>query len=189
MFQLSDSNPNLMPWGYKIIGIDENTEPVQINLGKQPHLLEFFKCVHSVPCVGYGISAIKNKLKKEFIGLSSNEIKNLKFNNVPITETIYEPELFFSGDTTHELFEIESNKKILSYPNIIIECTFINEEDQTHAKEKLHMAWSNLKPYVESNSNTNWILTHFSQKYRKEQVETFFNKENISNVKVWCNLK
>jgi len=65
-------------------------------------------------------------------------------------------------------------KEILKYPNIIIECSFILDEDLPHAKEKKHMAWSNLKPLVQSNSQIQWILTHFSQKYKKELVENFF---------------
>jgi ribonuclease BN (tRNA processing enzyme) len=51
------------------------------------------------------------------------------------------------------------------------------------------MCWSNLKKYIQSNSSTQWILTHFSQKYKKEFVEDFFQKENLPNIKVWCNLK
>lgn len=177
---------------YEIIGIDENTPPVEIILSKQPHLLEFFKCDHSVPCVGYGISIIKNKLKSEYTNLSSNQIKELKFSGVEITHEVYEKEFFFSGDTTHKLFELNGlngEEKILSYPNIIIECTFILDEDLIHANKKQHMAWSNLKPYIESNPQTNWILTHFSQRYKKKQVEEFFFKINLPNIKVWCNLK
>jgi ribonuclease Z len=191
MFKLSDSNPDTVAHGYEIIGVDENTLPVEITLGKQHHLLEFFKCVHSVPCVGYGISVIKNKLKQEYTGLKPDEIKKIKFSGIEITEKVIEKEFYFSGDTTHELFELESNKnkQILSYPNIIIECSFVFEEDLTHAFEKKHMGWSNLKPYIQSNPNTNWILTHFSQKYKKEQVEKFFEQENIPNIKLWINIK
>ncbi len=189
MFQLSDCDKNMIPHGYNIIGVDENTPSVEVSIGKQPHLLEFYKCVHSVPCIGYGISVIKNKLKKEYIGLKSNEIKDLKMNGIEITERVYEPEFFFSGDTTHEIFELEKNKKILTYPNIIVECTFITENDIEHANDKKHMCWLNLKKYVEENTETNWILTHFSQKYRREEVETFFLSENMPNVKVWCNIR
>jgi ribonuclease Z len=189
MFKLSDSNPNTIAHGYEIIGVDETTPVMEIQLGKQTHLLEFYKCVHSVPCVGYGISIIKNKLKSIYQGLSPNEIKELKFAGTEITEKIIEPEFYFSGDTTHELFELEKGKKILSYPNIIIECSFVLDEDLSHATEKKHMGWSNLKPYLQLNPNTNWILTHFSQKYKKEQIEEFFKQENIPNIKLWINIK
>jgi ribonuclease Z len=196
MFALANPNPEQDNMdldkeniNYEIIGVDENTQPIEIILGKQPHLLEFYNCDHSVPCVGYGISIIKNKLKPEYTGLKPNEIKELKFSGIDITEKVIYPEFFFSGDTTQELFASDKGKQILKYPNIIIECSFILEEDLEHAKQKKHMAWSRLKPFVQSNPLTQWILTHFSQKYKKELVEEFFTNENLPNIKVWCNLK
>jgi ribonuclease Z len=197
MFILADPNPDNINLSderkkyYEIIGVDENTQPVEIILAKQSHLLEFFKCDHSIPCIGYGVSVIKKKLKQEYNGLKPEEIKKLKFSGTEINERVIEKEFFFSGDSTHELFELETNKnkKILSYPNIIIECSFVLQEDLSHAIEKKHMAWSNLKPYVQSNPNIQFILTHFSQKYKKEQIEEFFKQENIPNIKLWTNIK
>lgn len=198
MFALANPNPNeLNPElnfdeslkNYEIIGVDEETKPIEIMLGKQIHLLEFYKCTHSVPCIGYGISIIKNKLKSQYIGLKQNELKELKFSGQEITEKVIEPEFFFSGDTTVELFELSKGREIFKYPNIIIECSFILNDDLKHAEEKKHMCWSNLKSHVESNPQICWILTHFSQKYKKEQVENFFSQENLSNIKIWCNLK
>jgi len=119
--------------------------------------------------------------------------------NVEITEGIYEHELFYGGDTTHKLFDDYANKdnnkdnninkNIFKYKNIIIECTFVYEDDLTHAENKKHMHWLNLKKYVESNVSTNWILMHFSQKYKKKDIEEFFINENLSNIKLWCNIK
>ena len=194
MFALSEGDENFRPFGYEIIGVNSTTEPVEIMLSSQPHLLEFYQCVHSVPCVGYGISAIKNKLKPEYVGLNSNQIKQLKFEGKEITSRVFEPMLFFSGDTTHELFNLDSNnltKKtpILSFSNIIIECSFVMPEDLECAKEKKHMNWQNLYPIIKSNPSTNWILTHFSQKYKKNELENFFLKENLPNVKAWINIK
>jgi ribonuclease Z len=194
MFNLANPTPDILdsfdrPKNYEIIGVDENTQSVEIELGKQTHLLEFFNCDHSVPCVGYGISTIKNKLKKEYVSLSSKEIRELKFEGKEITEKVVEPEFFFSGDTTHKIFELTKGKQILKYPNIIIECSFIFDEDLDNADKKKHMCWSNLKPFVETNSQINWILTHFSQKYKREQVENYFSSLDLPNVKPWCNLK
>lgn len=203
MFQMSDCNNEVIPHGYEIIGIDENTPSIELMINKQLHLLEFYKCDHTVPCIGYGISLIKNKLKKEYIGLSTKEIKELKMQNVEITERIYEHELFYGGDTTHKLFDdyankdnnkdnnkdININKNIFKYKNIMIECTFVHEDDITHAENKKHMHWLNLKKFVESNISINWILMHFSQKYKKKDIEEFFINENLSNIKLWCNIK
>ena len=76
----------MIPNGYEIIGVDENTPSVEILLGKQPHVLEFFKCVYLVPYIGYRVSIIKNKLKSEYIGLHKDKIKELKFDKIKITK-------------------------------------------------------------------------------------------------------
>ncbi len=94
MFQLSTNDSLIIPHGFELIGVDEDSQSMEIMINNQNHLLEFYKCDHSVPTIGYGISIIKNKLKQEYIGLKANEIKNLKSQNITITETIYEPEFF-----------------------------------------------------------------------------------------------
>lgn len=190
MFQLSDGNEDMMPSNYTIIGIDKSDSGFSINIGKSPHIVEIFNCDHSVPCIGYGISSIKNKLKPEYAGLSGKEIKQLKSSGTEITDTIYLPEFAFLGDTTHHVFTTEPN--ILKYKSVICECTFLTEDDLSHAEEKKHMNWINLKPIIQANQDTTFILTHFSRKYTKEFVDELFDKElkenNITNVKLWCNL-
>ncbi len=193
MFQLTCNDNITLPRGYKVIGVNSQTEPIEIMIGKQLHQIEFYDCVHSVPCVGYGISIIKNKLKQEYVGLDTKTIRDMRTNKINITEIVKIPEFFFSGDTTHEIFNLDANnieKKtpILNYQNIIMECSFVNTEDLIHASEKKHMNWNNLKPWIQSNPQIDWTLTHFSQKYKKEQLEIFFQQENLSNVKPWINL-
>lgn len=188
MFQLSNGDASMIPHGFDLIGVDENTEPVEITIGNLPHVMEFYKCEHSVPTIGYGVSVVKNKLKQEYIGLKPNDIKDLKSRGIEITDTVHEPEFFFSGDTTHEIFNRPANAKLLTYPNIIMECTFVYPEDESHASEKRHMFWNNLRPYIESIPNVNWVLTHFSQKYKREDIRKFFEETKIPNIKVWLNI-
>jgi F0F1-type ATP synthase delta subunit len=68
----------------------------------------------------------------------------------------------------------------------------LTEEDLSHAEEKKHMNWINLKPIIQANPEVTFVLTHFSRKYKKEFVDEFFETEfadnNITNVKLWCNL-
>lgn len=188
MFRMSNCDASTIPHGFELIGIDENTDPVQITITNQPHLLEFYKCEHSVPCIGYGISVIKNKLKKEYTGLKPNDIKELKLKGIGITETVIEPEFYYSGDTTHKIFDNPANKKILMYPNIIIESSFVFPDDMSHAEEKKHMYWPNLRTYVEATPETNWILIHFSQKYNRENIEKHFEEMKLPNIKLWLNI-
>ena len=93
-------------------------------------------------------------------------------------EVTYETKLnefVFLGDTTHHVFELEPN--ILNYKTVICECTFLTEDDLSHAEEKKHMNWINLRPIIKSNPEVTFVLTHFSRKYKKEFVDEFFHTE------------
>lgn len=186
MFQLSDSDDKMKPSNYTIIGLDVSNSGFFMDIGKAQHKVEIFNCVHSVPCIGYGINGIKNKLKSEYANLSGKEIGTLRKQGVQVTDTLYIPEFVFLGDTTHEIFN--QHPEILSYKNVMCECSFIGENDLNNAQDKLHMHWNNLKPFIVSNPNTNFILTHFSRKYTKAEVDEHFERENLPNIKVWCNL-
>lgn len=189
MFQLSDASADVKPIGYTIIGVDESTPPVQVMIQNQPHQISFHKCVHTVPCIGYGISLIKRKLKAEYANLSSEEIKKLKMTDrsLDLSEPRIEPQVFFAGDTTHELFE--RDPRVLEFPNIIVECTYLEDSDLERAEEKKHMLWRNLLPYIRSYTGTQWILSHFSQKYTKRFIEDKLSNEGLSNLKLWVNVK
>ncbi len=186
MFQLSDCNDQMQPEGYKVIGVEPGDE-FELFIGKSKHTVQVFACTHSVPCVGYGISLSKNKLKPEYAGLKSNEIKELKAKQIEITQEIKSKEFCFLGDTTHQVFI--ANPDILTWSNVMVECTFVSPDDLSHATEKSHMHWDNLKQVIVANPQVNWILTHFSQKYKKAELEEFFAKENLPNVKLWMNIK
>jgi ribonuclease BN (tRNA processing enzyme) len=77
--------------------------------------------------------------------------------------------------------------------NIIIECSFITDDEIEHAISKKHNHWNYMKKYVVENPQVNFILTHFSPRYKKKEIEDFFEKElqdnNINNVVLWINVE
>ena len=190
MFQLSDGDDQMKPSGYTIIGIDKSNSGFTLEIGKSKHEVEIFNCDHSVPCIGYGISSIKNKLKPEYASVSGKEIAQMRKQGVEVTYETKLNEFVFLGDTTHHVFELEPN--ILNYKTVICECTFLTEDDLSHAEEKKHMNWINLRPIIKSNPEVTFVLTHFSRKYKKEFIDEFFQTEfaehGITNVTPWCNL-
>lgn len=186
MYQLTSCDDQMVPSGYEIVGVDSSTAPVRLTIGGEPHEVAFFQCDHSVPCVGYGFSLIKRKLKPEYVGLSGNDLKQLKREGVDITDEHMAHELFFSGDTTHRV--LDNYPAILNYRNILIECSFLDPEDVVRAEEKKHMCWTHLERYVREHPDVQWILSHFSQKYKKQYVNDFFEAQKLPNVKLWNNL-
>ena len=144
--------------------------------------IELFKCTHTIPTTGYGFIEIRQKLKDEYIGSSKLEIENFKKTGTEITRTVEVPLFCYLGDTTHHVFYknkecTEYNPHIEKYKNIITECTFYEEEDIKHAKDKKHTHWNNINKYIAEHPENNFILYHFSMKYKPYEVSKFFKKQ------------
>jgi ribonuclease Z len=151
-----------------------------LTIRKNPYLIEVFKCNHSIPTVSYGIKVIKHKLKEEYLGLPGKEIAILRKEGKKITNEVINPVLAYVCDTTIKVFAL--NPTILNYKTVIIECTFLKDEDSNGSD---HIAWNELKPFVVGNPHVNFILIHFSMKYKESEIRDFFLSEEVTNVRPW----
>lgn len=144
------------------------------------YLFEIFACDHSIPTVSYGIKMVKHKLKEEYLGLPGKEIAALKKDGKEITKQIIIPALAYICDTTIKVFEM--NPTILNYNTVVIECTFLKEEDSNGSD---HISWPELKPVILKNPHINFILMHFSMKYKESEIRDFFQSEGLPNTMPW----
>lgn len=167
--------------GCDLIGVTPGTR-LPISLKNRPHLLEIIACDHSVPCVGYGLSEKRKKLKSEYTGLTSKEIGALRKEGKEVTVETDMPFFLFLGDTSSRILQ---DPLLEQYPVIMIECTFLLPEEQKQADETKHMHWSELKPYVTAHPHITFILYHFSQRYTSKQISEHFEAQNIKNIIPW----
>ena len=65
----------------EIIPVEAKTQ-ISIYIKKNKFNLEIFQCFHQVPCVGYGVSEVRKKLKEEYTKLSGREIGELRKNAI-----------------------------------------------------------------------------------------------------------
>ena len=146
--------------------------------------IETHRLTHSVDSIGFGINEIKNSLKSEFKDLSSKEIAILKKNGIEITEKIVVPILLFISDTSSAVLP---NLPFYNYKLIIIECTFIEDEHYQEAINRKHIHWNDLKTYISKYSNSQFILTHFSSRYKDEYLieKEIELKEEYPNIIFW----
>ncbi len=189
MYQLSVGSESFRPFNYKIIGLDTKSDPIIFSHKNKPHQLEIFKCNHSVPCLGYGISEIRRRLKPEHMNQDKSYYIEAKKNGIELNEKYEFKKFIFLGDTDHKVFDLAINPNIFSYPTIIVECSYINEEDLSNATENKHMHLSNLLPVIQAHQDITFILIHFSPRYKKADVEEHFSKLDLPNVKLWLNIK
>jgi len=147
--------------------------------GKDKWLVEQIKCSHGIESIGFGFSVEKIKLKEEYSSLVGHEIKKLKDDGIDITYKKIEPIFLFLGDTNKNIL---SNEQIYKYPTIIIECTYIYDDEISLAKKNKHIHWLDIEKTIKEYSDTQFILIHFSMKYTRDEIKTFFTKQNLSNL-------
>lgn len=160
---------------FNIIGANPH-DIIQLNNNYKIHVYDL---CHNVPCRGYGLQLTRTKLKEQYVGLPSGEIVKLKKNKVNITETHDEKVFAYLTDTTHEVFD--KNSELLEYPYVMIECTFLpcriseqNKKDEMElAAESHHMHWNNLYPIMKLHKEITFVLIHFSNRYTDEELTQF----------------
>jgi ribonuclease Z len=165
---------------------NENGEEKVRYKGGKPMKMEIIKCDHSVPCVGYGLTEKRLKLKDEYKHLQGKEIGALKKSGVDINFEEDFPFFCYLGDTSPKVLE---DPRLEKYVTLMIECTFILPDEHDNSVYTKHMHWEYLKPYVLSHPKMNFILFHFSQRYKPDEIKEFFDKEfldeSITNVNLW----
>lgn len=163
---------------YEVIGVRPE-EIFTIEIKGKKYEVEVFEMDHTVPCVGYGISEIKTKLKQEYHTLSGKEIKELKNQGIVVTEEIKVHQFCYLGDTSIKALE---NNNIFKYKNIMIECTFLDDKELERADEHCHIHWKYLHPIIEQHKDNYFLLYHFSARYDKEYILNFFKNYNYENM-------
>lgn len=86
-------------------------------------------------------------------------------------------------------------KLIFQCSTIVVECSFlaVGMDDAKAEKEAIsrgHVAWTQLRPYVESHPEIEFILVHFSKRYSDQEVRAYFETASSSgsrppNVLLW----
>ncbi|XP_020270217.1 nuclear ribonuclease Z isoform X3 [Asparagus officinalis] len=137
---------------------------VGLNVGEEFQIrkdlkVKAFRTYHAIPSQGYVIYSVKQKLKQEYVGLSGNEIKNLRLSGVEITYTVTSPEIAFTGDTKSDFIVDPDNTDALKARILVMESTFVDDAmsiqhardfGHTHLFEEIEAAISKLPPSLSS---------------------------------------
>jgi ribonuclease Z len=152
---------------WKINGL----EPFPVEIGNilsfPTYQVEVLRAVHTTTSQGYGFISKKSKLCKEFIGLSKNELTDLKKTGTSITEEVMIPEFAFYCDST--IHNLLNYKEWIKYPTIVVECTgFPESHKKEQVKSRGHTHFDDLLPVMLKHKNKHWVLIHASLKCNDE---------------------
>jgi ribonuclease Z len=76
--------------------------------------------------------------------------------------------LFYTGDTDREIFAV--NEALFRAEVVIIECSFIAEDDQARAVKYRHIHFDDIVEVAERFENEMIVLSHFSRRYGRSEI-------------------
>ena len=123
---------------------------------------------HRVPTVGYLFSEIRRKLLAELEGTPGEEIARLRREGIAVTRREEVPLLAYTGDCGGEIFD--AAPQLFTARVLLIECSFLIPEDRDRAREYAHIHLDDVLARADDFRNEAIVLTHFSQRYRPEQI-------------------
>jgi len=123
---------------------------------------------HRVPTVGYLFSEVRHKLLPGLEGTPGDEIARLRARGEVVTRREEIPLLAYPGDCSADVFD--AAPELFDARVLLIECSFVLAEDVGRAVEYAHIHLADLIARAERFRNDAIVLTHFSQRYRPEEI-------------------
>ena len=148
-------------------------EQVVLKKGGTEYICEAIECQHRVVCLGYNFLIRRKKLLDVYKDFPGAEIGRLRKSGVEVMSVCEEPFLCYLGDTTAKVFE-RYPRLLKDQKLVIVECSFIDDADVERAETTKHMHWTSLRPHIEDNPETLFVLIHFSLKYSNLELRNFF---------------
>ncbi|MDY6913585.1 MAG: MBL fold metallo-hydrolase [Planctomycetota bacterium] len=121
-----------------------------------------FATRHVPGSLGFAVIDVRNKLKDEFTGLTSQQLVELKKKNVEITYRLEFPlvaSLLDTGPANYADMPAVANAKAL-----LIECTFFDNDHLSRARAGKHLHVSDLPKVLEGMSNERIIIVHVTRR-------------------------
>ncbi|KAJ4712159.1 nuclear ribonuclease Z-like [Melia azedarach] len=135
-------------------------------------IVKAFKTYHVIQSQGYVVYSVKQKLKKEYLGLPGDEIKKLKTSGTEITYTVTTPEVAFTGDTMSDFIVDEANTDVLRAKILVMESTYVDDSATVEqARDYGHTHLSEIVNYADKFENKAILLIHFSARHKLEEIQ------------------
>ena len=130
---------------------------------------------HTVPSVGYIVWERRKKLKAEYVGMSGDQIRDLRLSGIEISEERRLPVVAYTGDTAPE--GLDACPAMYDAQILITEMSFVAP---SHRKDKIHKyGHMHLDDFVERQDrfrNELIVAGHLSTRYGDKQVTHYVKK-------------
>lgn len=169
---------------------------IEFKSNKKKLMVKIFQTDHTIDSVGFAFSELVKKRDPAFLNCNQEELKLLSRSGVKLTIEEYHERFIYTGDTRNSIF-LDPNLGIdwSKYPVIITECTFvgnllsneINQEISLFDNSRGHNHLDNLVKVAEKYPKTKFLLCHWSDRHKKEDLAEYFERQKFSNIEPWIN--
>jgi len=171
-------------WG-RLDGSAIDVELVGVKAGDEyqikPNLyVRVFPTKHCRGSVGYSVIEKRKKLREEYLGLTGQEIVELKEKGVEIDYTLEVPIVSYLGDTQYA--EFDSLDYVRDSKILIAECTFFLEEHMDRAEAGKHMHIDEFAELMKNMNNEYIIVTHLTQRMGIGQAKQILKKKLAKDI-------
>jgi ribonuclease Z len=189
---VEDTERMLRSWqkldrGRMICDLVPVTAGQEIELSRE-YVATVFATTHTVPSVGYIVWERRKKLKPELVGLSQNEIRDMRMSGQEVSHEVRVPIVCYTGDTSPK--GLDQEPAVFQAKILICEVTFFRPE---HRKEKIHkFGHTHLDDILERADkfeNEKIIFCHLSTRYDIKMavrgIEKKLPESLKSRVEIW----
>ncbi len=129
---------------------------------------------HGGPSLGYALISIREKLKPEFAGKSSQELAALRRQGVQIQYRIEVPMVTYLGDTS--LGTVFDHPDVQNAEILVTELTFFDPSHQTRAKAGKHLHVEHFLKVFPKLKNPNIVIAHVSRRIGMRKAKAILRK-------------
>jgi ribonuclease Z len=130
---------------------------------------------HTVPSLGYVVWERRNKLKAEYTDLTSDAIRDLRLAGTEISEERRIPVVAYLGDSAPQ--GLDDCPDMYEAKILIAEMTFVapgHRREKIHKNGHIHL--DDILERLPRFHNEKVVLSHFSTRYHKQQIERMVAK-------------
>ena len=128
-----------------------------------------FRCIHRVPCLGFGFWQKKNRLRADLVGQPPEVIVEARARGETVSEPVHSPIVAFTGDSRIEV--VEREEVIRTAKLLVMEVSFLDEKVSVAAcRDKGHIHLDEVIERAALFENEHILFTHLSARYSQEEA-------------------
>jgi ribonuclease Z len=149
-------------------------EPGGVHQVRRDFVIRALETHHGGPSLGYALVSVREKLKPEFHGKTSNELVALKKQGVEIQYRLEVPLVTYLGDTS--VGPVFGQPDVVNAEVLLTECTFYEKEHRQRAKAGRHLHVEQFADILPTLKNKQVIVLHVSRRTGIRKAKSYLRR-------------